>query len=167
MFRSLQLILIVALLSVVALPSVAQNTAFLVGGNSNAPFLVGGNFDEAFRIAFKLFPFDDDCVRVHPGEPCSVRFDVVFREAEGGDEMMEPVVLGAGDVVEIEISGATLGYVETSEPFLAEIMIVGFSRIGPCRVGTTARLVAAETGETAAYHGRWELFFDGSAIEAN
>ncbi len=157
MFRSLQLILTVALLSVVTFPSVAQNAAFLVGGNS----------DEAFRIAFKLFPLDRDRVRALPGEPCSVRFDVVFREAEGGSEVVNSVVLGPGDVEEIVISGATLGYVETSEPFLAEIMIVGFSRIGPCRVGTTARLVVAGTGETAASHLGWELFFDGSAISTD
>ncbi len=157
MFRSLQLILTVALLSVVALPSVAQNAAFLVGAN----------FDEAFFIAFKLFPFKDDGVRGGlPGEPCSVRFDVVSREAEGGNEVVDPVVLGPGDVEEIVISGATLGYVETSEPFLAEIMIVGFSRIGPCRVGTTARLVAAAGGTAASYLG-WELFFDGSAIDTS
>ncbi len=162
MFRSLQLILTVALLSIVALPSVAQNAAFLVGGN--APFLVGGSLGEAFLIAFKLFPLDRDGVRALPGEPCSVRFDVVSREAEGGNEVVDPVVLGPGDVEEIVISGATLGYVETSEPFLAEIMIVGFSRIGPCRVGTTARLVAAAGGTAASYLG-WELFFDGSAIE--
>ncbi len=42
MFRSLQLFLTVALLSVVTLPSVAQNAAFLVGGN----------FDEAFHPRF-------------------------------------------------------------------------------------------------------------------
>ncbi len=161
MFRSLQLILTVALLSIVALPSVAQNAAFLVGGN--APFLVGGNFDEAFLIAFKLFPRDRDGVRALPGAPCSVRFDVVSREAKGGIERVVPVVLGPGDVEEIVISAATLGYVETSAPFLAEIMIVGFSRIGPCRVGTTARLVAA-AGETAASYLGWELFFDGGAI---
>ncbi len=164
MFRSLQLILTVALLSVVTLPSVAQNAAFLVGGN--APFLVGGNSDEAFLIAFKLFPFDHDGVRALPGKPCSVRFDVVFREAEGGTEKMVSVDLGPGEVEEIEISGATLGYVQTSEPFLAEIMIVGFSRIGPCRVGTTARLVA-EAGETRAAYIGWELFFDGSAIDTS
>ncbi len=157
MFRSLQLILAVALLSIVALPSVAQNAAFLVGGN----------FDEAFLIAFKLFPLDRDGVRALPGEPCSVRFDVVAREAEGGDEVVQPVVLGPGDVREIEISGASFGYVETSEPFLAEIMIVGFSRIGPCRVGTTARLVATLTGQTRAAAGKWELFFDGSAISTD
>ncbi len=163
MFRSLQLILTVALLSVVTLPSVAQNAAFLVGGN--APFLVGGNSDEAFLIAFKLFPFDRDGVRALPGEPCSVRFDVVSREADEGIKVVvDSVVLGPGDVEEIVISGNTLGYVETSEPFLAEIMIVGFSRIGPCRVGTTARLVAATGGTAASYLG-WELFFDGSAIE--
>ncbi len=156
MFRSLQLILTVALLSIVALPSVAQNAAFLVGGN----------FDEAFLIAFKLFPLDRDGVRALPGEPCSVRFDVVFREAEGGTEKMVSVDLGPGEVEEIEISGATLGYVQTSEPFLAEIMIVGFSRIGPCRVGTTARLVA-EAGETRAAYIGWELFFDGSAIDTS
>ncbi len=99
MFRSLQLILTVALLSIVALPSVAQNAAFLVGGN----------FDEAFRIAFKLFPFDDDGVRGLPGAPCSVRFELVAVEATGGAAVSFTVDLGPGDVDEIEISGATLG----------------------------------------------------------
>ena len=148
MLRYWRLTLTLALLSVVAQPSAAQNT-LLVGLNSDSS-LFSGNNDEILEIALLL----DQRVEVEglrrdlPAD-CGASFTFEARDATGASPLVfsEFIDLSAGEHHVILLPFANF---VPDGPSHVIVEIIDFRQFGNCQLLSFLRLFEAATGATRA-----------------
>ncbi len=146
MFRYIQFILTLALLSVVTHPSVAQDTTTPPRSSST---LVSGNYDESFELALSLDPNVEvnGENRTLPAAECGLSFTFAARNAAGGMFVVDDdFTLAAGD---FEVITLDFSDFNNTGPSHVIIEILDVHQFGSCRILSSTRLVD-DSGATRA-----------------